>query len=154
MRVCYSTALAAEARASAESGAGSNPRFAAGQRQVPQAVWPRRETLGLLRIFPPDTPCSPVRVPNGAASAYLKRLDVPTELKPILKQRQVGDVGSGTLGFDLGDDRCQFATLHSIGHRNLKSFHTADCAHSWNASAAGDPFQVRACAGCGWKAAD
>src|ERR1700685_922268 len=85
---------------------------------------------------------------------FLERLNMTAKLKPILQQRQVGDIGRGTLGFDLGNDGCQFIATQRFGDGSFESLHTTRRVHSRHAGGAGDSFQVCTCTGGGGKAAD
>src|SRR5246127_318253 len=84
----------------------------------------------------------------------LQRLNMPTELKPILQQRQVGDVGGRTLGLDLGDDGCQFAAIHGVAYGGFETLYTTYCEYSGYSGRTRDPLQVRTCRGRRWKTAD
>src|SRR6267143_4551767 len=79
---------------------------------------------------------------------------MPSELKPILKQRQVGEISDGPRGFDLCDDGCEFTSIQGVGYGGPKTFHTTYYCHSRNPGGPGDPFQVRARARRGWETAD
>src|SRR6516162_6022951 len=71
-----------------------------------------------------------------------QRLNVPSKLKAILEQGQVGDVSRRTGGVNFCDYGCQFVVLSGFAKRISKILEIPHGNSSRNARSSGDPFQI------------